>query len=94
MQDLLLSFLVGMVGGDIAHQFAQDNRKFRLTLPVLIVIFSVIFSGIYLLGLGFFIVVWLIKGHPILWQQLGIFSLVFALTSLLLMFILEKTYKK
>lgn len=85
MQDLLLSFLVGMVGGDIAHQLAKDNQKIRLTFPILIVIFSVIFSGIYLLGLGFFIVAWLIKGYPILWQQLGVFSLVFAvLVSVLL----------
>lgn len=75
MNDLYFYFLIGMFGSDIANEIANKNRK--LDVPILL-LFSIIFTLTYNIGLFFFYLVYKIKGFLIPWLSLSLSCLGFA----------------
>lgn len=91
MNDLYFYFLIGMFGSDIANEIANKNRK--IDIPILL-LFSIIFTLTYNIGLFFFYLVYKIKGFPIPWSSLSLSCLYFAFLVSVIVFLLDKLKKR
>ncbi|ELA09632.1 hypothetical protein MOMA_04480 [Moraxella macacae 0408225] len=86
----LLESISGGFGGSIANEIANKNRK--LNIPVFM-LFSILFTLTYNLGLLFFYFVYKIKGYEIPWLSLTLVCLGFSVV-VAIIFLLEKLNKK
>lgn len=88
MEDsLLFYFLIGMLGNDIARHIVSKDKDIKISLFLL---FSLIFSTVYITGLLFFVIVYFLAQFSIPWQGLGVFSFAFSFCASLLMWLLQK----
>lgn len=85
--NLMFAILCAMVGTDIARYYLKNNRK--ITLPFFM-IYSLVFSSLFSTSLIFFIIVYLIKSHPIPWNGIAIVSLLISLLTVVVMYLYDR----
>ena len=86
MDNLIFAFLSGMLGGELANYVAKNDK--RVELPTLL-IYLISFSIVYTISVTFTGIVYLIKGFPIPWKWIGVFSISTSLALSLILFTIK-----
>lgn len=87
MDNLFFAFLAGIIGGELATRLAKNDTK--IEIPILFV-YLISFSTIYSVSFIFTGIVFLLKGFPIPWEGIGIFSILISLTISIILLVIKK----
>lgn len=87
MDNLFFAFLAGIVGGELATRLAKNDTK--IEIPILFV-YLISFTTIYTVSFIFTGIIFLLKGFPIPWDGIGIFSILTSLTITVILLIIKK----
>lgn len=93
MDNLFISIIFGMLGGELANYLEKNNKKIEVPIRL---VYLISLAVIYTLSVIFSAIVYLIKKHPIEWESIDISSTLISLSiSIALFFIkfLKKTNK-
>lgn len=86
MDNLIISLLFGVLGGEVATYLEKKDRKINLPIRL---IYLVSFAIIYNVSMIFTGLVYLLKGFPIPWSSIGIFSILISLSISIALFFLK-----
>ncbi len=88
MEDNFLIYLLsGIFGGGLAKYIVENNRTIKVP-PVLL--YAICFSLLYSITVGFFTIVYLLKGYEIAWKGIGIFSMSVSFVISICIYFLDK----
>lgn len=90
MDNLLVSLLVGILGGEAARYAETNNHKMNIPIRLIYLISFAIFYNICMIFMG---IVYLLKGFLIPWGGIAIFSTLISLAISTILFILKKIKK-
>lgn len=90
MDNLILSVLVELFGGTLEHYLAKNDRKINMPIGL---IYMISFSIIYSVSIAFTSIVYFVKGFPIPWKSIGLFSIIISLFISTVLFCLKKIVK-
>ncbi len=87
VNSLLFAFLAGIIGGELATRLAKNNTKIEIPIQL---IYIIIFTTIYTISVIFTGIVFLLKGFPIPWDGIGVYSILISLTISVILLIIKK----
>lgn len=88
--NLIINLLIMIFGGRIVHFIMDKDRE--INLPFILVYF-ILFSIIYHVGLLFFLLVFFIKKFPIIWGELFITSMLISIFSSMVLVLIDRLRK-
>lgn len=90
MDNLFISFIFGMLGGELVNYLEKNNKKIEVPIRL---VYLISFAIIYTLSVIFSGIVYLIKKYPIGWESIGISSILISLSISMALFFI-KFFKK
>lgn len=87
MDNLFFAFIAGIIGGELATRLVKNDTKIKISIPLAYLISFTAIYTVFLICTG---IIFLLKGFPIPWGGIGIFSILISLTISVILFIIKK----
>ncbi|ENS9427156.1 hypothetical protein C6843_00010 [Neisseria gonorrhoeae] len=87
MDDLILYFLSGISGNQVAEYIIKNNREIKVPF---IALYAIFFTLIYTVALLFLSLIYWVNGAEIAWKGIGIFSMSVSFCIVFCLYLIDK----